>query len=89
MLRRGYDEAVRGKRVLVVDDVVNTGLSVRETADAVRDAGGEVVTVACLCTRGNASAGRHRLPGLRLADRGAGALVAGRRTARCAVTACR
>jgi orotate phosphoribosyltransferase len=56
VLRRGYDEAVRGKRVLVVDDVVNTGLSVRETADAVRAAGGEVVTVACLCTRGNASA---------------------------------
>jgi len=56
VLRRGYDEAVRGKRVLVVDDVVNTGLSVRETADAVRGAGGEVVTVACLCTRGNAAA---------------------------------
>ena len=57
VLRRGYDDAVRGKRVLVVDDVVNTGLSVRETADAVRGAGGEVVTVACLCTRGNAQAG--------------------------------
>ena len=55
VLRRGYDDAVRGKRVLVVDDVVNTGLSVRETADAVRAAGGEVVTVACLCTRGNAA----------------------------------
>lgn len=57
VLRRGYDDAVRDKRVLVVDDVVNTGLSVRETADAVRAAGGEVVTVACLCTRGNAAAG--------------------------------
>jgi orotate phosphoribosyltransferase len=56
VLRRGYDEAVRGKRVLVVDDVVNTGLSVRETADAVRSAGGQVEAVACLCTRGNAAA---------------------------------
>ncbi len=56
VLRRGYDQAVDGKRVLVVDDVVNTGLSVRETADAVRAAGGEVATVACLCTRGNATA---------------------------------
>jgi orotate phosphoribosyltransferase len=54
VLRRGYDEAVRGRRVLVVDDVINTGLSVRETADAVRGAGGEVAAVGALCTRGNA-----------------------------------
>ena len=78
VLRRGYDDAVRGKRVLVVDDVVNTGLSVRETADAVRAAGGEVVTVACLCTRGKRGAGRRGQPGLRVAGRGPGALVAGR-----------
>jgi orotate phosphoribosyltransferase len=55
VLKRGYDELVEGKRVLVVDDVVNTGESVAETATAVRDAGGDVVTVAALCTRGNAS----------------------------------
>jgi orotate phosphoribosyltransferase len=57
VLRRGYDRLVDGKRVLVVDDVVNTGESLREAADAVRDAGGEVVAAAALCTRGNASAG--------------------------------
>ena len=34
VLKRGYDEAVKGRRALVVDDVVNTGLSVRETAGA-------------------------------------------------------
>lgn len=55
-IRRGYDRAISGKRVLVVDDVVNTGLSVRETASAVAAVGGEVVTVATLCTRGNATA---------------------------------
>src|SRR5262245_17661955 len=27
LLRRGYDQVVSGKRVLVVDDIVNTGLS--------------------------------------------------------------
>lgn len=57
VIKRGYDEFVAGKRVLVVDDVVNTGESVAETAAAVRAAGGEVVTVAALCTRGNAGAG--------------------------------
>jgi orotate phosphoribosyltransferase len=54
VLKRHYDEAVRGKRVLVVDDVVNTGESLAETTDAVREAGGEVVTVGALATRGNA-----------------------------------
>jgi orotate phosphoribosyltransferase len=56
VLKRGYDRAVRNRRVLVVDDVVNTGESLLETTQAVRDAGGEVITVAALCTRGNAGA---------------------------------
>jgi orotate phosphoribosyltransferase len=55
VLRRGYDRLVNGRRVLVVDDVVNTGESITEAADAVRGAGGEVVAVAALCTRGNAA----------------------------------
>lgn len=53
---RGYDRLVAGKRVLVVDDVVNTGLSVRQTAAAVRMAGGEVVAIAALVDRGNVDA---------------------------------
>jgi orotate phosphoribosyltransferase len=52
-LRRGYDKLVAGKRVLVVDDIVNTGLSLRQTAEAVRAAGGLVAGAACLVTRGN------------------------------------
>lgn len=56
MLRRGYDALVRGKRVLVVDDIVNTGLSLRQTVDAVRSAGGLVVGAACLVSRGNVAA---------------------------------
>ncbi len=50
---RGYDRLVAGKHVLVVDDVVNTGLSVRQTAAAVRQAGGEVIAIAALVDRGN------------------------------------
>lgn len=55
VLARGYDRLVRGARVLVVDDVVNTGHSIRQTAAAVADAGGEVAAAAALCTRGNAT----------------------------------
>jgi orotate phosphoribosyltransferase len=54
VLKRGYDEWVRNRKVLVVDDVVNTGESVRETVEVIAAAGGEVVAVAALCTRGNA-----------------------------------
>lgn len=56
VLRRGYDQLVQGKRVLVVDDIVNTGLSLTETAAAVRSAGGHVVGGACLVSRGNIDA---------------------------------
>jgi orotate phosphoribosyltransferase len=57
VLRRGYDLAVAGKRVAVVDDVINTGESIRETVGAVSGAGGHVVIVGALCTRGNAGPG--------------------------------
>ncbi len=55
-LRRGYDLFVRGKRVLVVDDVVSSGHSIRQTVDAVRSAGGEVTAAAALVHRGNVDA---------------------------------
>jgi len=61
-LHRGYDQLVLGKRVLVVDDVVNTGLSVRQTTDAVKAAGGDVVATACLVHRGNVDAAGIGMP---------------------------
>ena len=47
---RGFTIA-RGERVLVVDDVLTTGGSVRDVLDAVRLAGGEAVGVAVLVDR--------------------------------------
>jgi orotate phosphoribosyltransferase len=55
VLARGYDRLVEGARVLVVDDVVNTGHSIRQTAAAVAAGRGEVAALAALCTRGNAT----------------------------------
>lgn len=49
-LRRGAT-VLAGARVLVVDDVLTTGLSVRETMEVVREAGGEVVGVGVLIDR--------------------------------------
>ncbi len=55
-LRRGYDQLLAGQQVVVVDDVVNTGHSLRETAEAVRRAGGTVVAGAAFVDRGNLGA---------------------------------
>ncbi len=46
-------EAVRGKRVLVLEDNITTGESVRKVIDVVRDSGGEIIGVGVLCNRGD------------------------------------
>lgn len=53
VLKRGYGGLVRGKRVLVAEDVLNTGGSVKKVIDLVRAHGGDVVGLAALCNRGN------------------------------------
>lgn len=53
IFKRGYDNLVKGRKVLVVDDITNTGYSIKQTVQLVRDAGGIVSTAATLVTRGN------------------------------------
>jgi len=55
-LKRRYDEAVNGRRVLVVDDVINTGHSTGQVLEAVKAAGGNVIAVATWISRGNVGA---------------------------------
>lgn len=40
---RGYDNFVRGKRVLIVEDIVTTGGSMQKTAEAVKNAEGNLI----------------------------------------------
>ena len=49
-LRRGFT-IEPGEKVLLVEDVVTTGLSSREAMDCVREAGGEVIAAAALVDR--------------------------------------
>lgn len=65
-LRRGF-ELPKGARVVVVEDIVTTGLSVRECIEALTESGIEVAAVACLIDRsgGEADVGR---PLIALAD---------------------
>lgn len=49
-LRRGFT-IEPGEKVLMVEDVVTTGLSSREAMDCIREAGGEVIAAAALVDR--------------------------------------
>jgi orotate phosphoribosyltransferase len=53
-LRRGF-RLSPGQKVLMMEDVVTTGLSSREAIAAIRAAGGEVVAAAALVDRSNGS----------------------------------
>jgi orotate phosphoribosyltransferase len=54
-LRRGF-RLEPGQKVLLVEDVVTTGLSSREAMRAVEEAGGEVIAAAALVDRSGGSA---------------------------------
>lgn len=56
VIKRGYDRLITGKKVLIVEDVLTTGGSVKKVVEAVRAIGGEVVAVAALCNRGGVTA---------------------------------
>ena len=50
---RGYEQSIRDRRVLVVEDVLTTGGSARQVIELVRHHGGTVVGLSALCNRGN------------------------------------
>ena len=51
VLKRGYDEVVRGRRVVVIEDTVNTSKSIGETVLAVQNAGGHVTRAISVLNR--------------------------------------
>lgn len=54
-LRRGFEIGAEDK-VIVVEDIVSTGLSIRECVDALRRIGANVVAAACLIDRSGGEA---------------------------------
>ena len=51
MLRSFYAREMQGKRVLIADDVRNTGKTFQQCADLVREAGGTVLATVEICDR--------------------------------------
>jgi orotate phosphoribosyltransferase len=54
-LRRGF-EIARGEKVIIVEDIVTTGLSIRECIEAIKGLGADVVAAACLIDRSGGEA---------------------------------
>ena len=48
---RGYDVLVKGKKVLVIEDLTTTGESVRKVVNSVKKAGGKVISVCVMINR--------------------------------------
>ncbi len=53
IVRRGYEHVVKGKNVLIVEDLTTTGGSIKKAVEAARAAGGTVVAAMALCNRGD------------------------------------
>ena len=64
IIKRGYDKFVKDKHVLVVEDILTTGSSVRGTVEAIRNVGGHVEGVSALCNRGSVTAEQLDVPKL-------------------------
>ena len=52
VLRRGYDQIVKGKNILVVEDLTTTGGSIKKVVEVSRDAGGNVIGAIVIVNRG-------------------------------------
>lgn len=51
IFERGFAQLVKGKKVLVVEDITSTGGSVKKAADSVKKVGGKVVVVSVIVNR--------------------------------------
>lgn len=53
VLKRGYDTVVPGKKILVGEDILNTGGTVKQVVELARKHGGDVIGMGAICNRGN------------------------------------
>jgi orotate phosphoribosyltransferase len=52
VIKRGYNDLIKGKKILVVEDLVTTGGSLRKVIEAARSEGATVAGAVAICNRG-------------------------------------
>ncbi len=63
ILKRGYDQLVKGKRAIIVEDLTTTGGSIKKVVEVARAAGGNVVGAIAIVNRGDVTKGDIGNPG--------------------------
>lgn len=53
IIKRGYDQVIKGKKTLIVEDLTTTGGSIKKVVEAARVAGADVVGAIAICNRGD------------------------------------
>jgi orotate phosphoribosyltransferase len=53
VIKRGYDKLIPGKNILVFEDNLTTGNSIKKVIEAIRKLGGNIVGLGAFCNRGN------------------------------------
>lgn len=51
VFKRGYDDVIKNKKVLIIEDTIATGLSINKMIDAVKKFSGEIVGLSVLVNR--------------------------------------
>lgn len=62
VIKRGYNELIKGKTILVVEDLVTTGGSLRKVIEAARAEGADVYGAVAICNRGHVTSDMIGLP---------------------------
>lgn len=52
VIKRGYDQIIKNKNILVVEDILTTGGSVKKVVEAARNLSANIIGVSALCNRG-------------------------------------
>lgn len=52
VIKRGQDKFITGKKILVVEDILTTGGSVKKVVETIKLLGGEIIGIGALCNRG-------------------------------------
>lgn len=55
-LTRGYDEYVYGKNIAILEDIMNSGITVKNVLNCLEDSYGHVIVVGAICNRGGVKA---------------------------------
>ena len=53
LIKRNFDKYIINKNVIVVEDIITTGISTKNVVELLKKMGANVTAVVCICNRGN------------------------------------